>query len=130
MDRAGYEEYLRRFNARDYDGVMDFYGPAPRLDFFGVALRSRAAVKDFYTFLHGHVREEITLTAFAASDDLAAGEVMVKITGTADLTREMLDARGLGGMHPIAPGQVIEMEQFVHYRLRDGLIESVRCTLV
>ncbi|MEH3107016.1 MAG: nuclear transport factor 2 family protein [Sphingomonas fennica] len=130
MDRAGYEDYLRRFNARDYDGVMDYYGEAPKLDFFGVALRSRAEVKDFYRFLHRFVDEEITLLAFAGSDELAAAEVMVKITGRAPLTRAMLDERGLHGMHPIEPGQVIEMEQFVHYRLAaDGRIDGVRCTL-
>jgi hypothetical protein len=48
MNRAAYERYLAAFNARDYDGVGDYYAQPMKLDFFGVSLRSREDLKRFY----------------------------------------------------------------------------------
>lgn len=129
MDRARYEEYLRRFNARDYEGFFDFYGDHPRMDFFGVSLRSLDEVKRFYGFLHRYASERITLTRFAVSEELLAAEGIVRIEGLEDLTAETLAGAGYPQLMPIAKGQVIEMEQFLHYWLRDGKFQAVRCAL-
>ena len=59
ITRSDYDEYARRFNAREYDGVFDFYAPEPRIAFFGVEIRSRDDLKRFYGFLHQYVRETI-----------------------------------------------------------------------
>ena len=130
MTRADYEDYLRCFNARDYDGVFAFYGPDPELSFFGVTLRSLAEVKRFYGFLHAHVTETITLKRFAASDELVALEAGVRIEAMRDLTAEALAAEGYEQFHPMHAGDVIEMEQMIHYHLIDGKFSSVRCALL
>lgn len=65
MNRAAYESYLAAFNARDYDGVSDFYAQPMKLDFFGVSLRSREDLKRFYGFLHSYVKESVTVRNFA-----------------------------------------------------------------
>ena len=130
MTRADYEEYLRRFNARDYDGVFDYYGPDAELSFFGVTLRSRDELKRFYGFLHAYASERITLERFAASDDLVALEAVVRIEGLRDLDAATLAAHGYDGLHPIRAGEVIEMRQMIHYHLRDGRFSSVRCAIL
>lgn len=130
MTREDYERYVAAFNARDYDAVFDFYAENPRMAFFGIEIRTREQLRDFYTFLHRHVRETIAVERFASSDELAAVEGVIRIEGIEELTREVLDANGMQQFFPIAKGEVQEMRQYIHYLLKDGKIESVGCALV
>ena len=90
------------------------------MNFFGVALRSRDDLKRFYSFLHAHVIEGVTVRNFAASDTLTAVDAIVRIEATADLTPEVLAANGCAQFQPMVAGQVIEMRQFIFYTTRDG----------
>ncbi len=47
MNRDDYNRYLAAFNAKDYDGVADFYADPINMDFFGISLRSREDLKPF-----------------------------------------------------------------------------------
>ena len=130
MTREDYDRYVAAFNSRDYDAVFDFYAENPRMAFFGIEITSREQLKDFYGFMHGYVTESVTVERFAGSDEMAAVEAIVRIEATDDLTREVLDARGMGQFFPIAKGEVQEMRQYIHYHLNNGKIESVGCALV
>ncbi|MEO6387434.1 MAG: nuclear transport factor 2 family protein [Croceibacterium sp.] len=130
MTREDYDRYAAAFNARDYDTVFDFYAENPRMAFFGVEISTREQLRAFYSFLHRYVRETITVERFAASEELAAVEGMIRIEATDDLTREILDANGMEQFFPIARGEVQEMRQYIHYHLKDGKIASVGCALV
>ena len=129
MTREDYERYAAAFDARDYDTVFDFYAENPRMAFFGIEITTREQLRAFYTFLHRYVRETIAIERFAASDELAAVEGLIRIEGIADLTREILDARGMQQFFPVRTGEVQEMRQYIHYHLKDGKIESVGCAL-
>lgn len=130
MTREDYDRYAAAFNARDYDAVFDFYADEPRMAFFGIEIRTREELRDFYTFLHTYVKETVEVERFAGSDELAAVEGIVRVEAKADLTREMLDARGLDQFFPISKGEVQEMRQYIHYHLEDGRIKSVGCAIV
>jgi hypothetical protein len=130
MTREDYGRYVAAFNAREYDSVFDFYAENPRMAFFGIEITTRDQLKEFYRFMHRYVKETVTVERFAGSDELAAVEAMVRIEATDDLTREILDARGMQQFFPIAKGEVQEMRQYIHYHLKDGKIESVGCALV
>ena len=90
---------------------------------------SRQALKDFYGFLHDHVKESVTVLNFAASETLTAIDAVIRVEGVKALTREALDARGLHGFFPITAGEVQEMRQFIFYTIMDGLIARVECAL-
>lgn len=130
LSREAYDRYVAAFNAKDYDAVADFYVDPPLMTFFGVEIRSRQALKDFYAFLHDHVNERVRVLNFAASETLTAIDAIIRVEGVKPLTREVLDARGLHGFFPIAVGEVQEMRQFIFYTIKDGLIERVECALV
>jgi hypothetical protein len=130
MTKEDYARYAAAFNARDYDTVFDFYSDTPRMAFFGIQITTRDQLKAFYTFLHGFVTETITVEKFAASDELAAVEGIIRIEAFRDLTREVLDANGMQQFFPIAKGQVQEMRQYIHYHLEGGKIASVGCAIV
>src|SRR5205085_7283572 len=130
MTREDYERYVEAFNARDYDAVFDFYAENPRMAFFGIEITTRQQLRDFYTFLHRYLRETITVERFAASDELAAVEGVIRIEGIADLTRKALGANGMQAFFPIRAGEVQELRQYIHYHLKDGKIISVGAALV
>lgn len=130
MDREQYEDYARKFNARDYDGVFDFYDDNPELSFFGIEIRTRAELKAFYAFLHTYVKETIRIEKFASSDELAAVEGVIRVEGIKDLDTTTLEANGMGNFFPIRAGEVQEMRQYIHYHLHNGKIRSVGCAIV
>ena len=129
LDRAAYDRYLAAFNARDYDGVADFYVDPPRMEFFGIVITSREELKAFYGWLHAFVKESVSVYAFAASDTLTALDADVRIEALRDLTREELDSRGATGFFPIRAGEIQVIRQFIFYTTRDGRIERVECAL-
>ncbi len=129
LTREAYDRYVAAFNAKDYDAVADFYVDPPLMTFFGVEIRSRQALKDFYAFLHHPVKESVTVLNFACSDTLTAIDAVIRVEAVKDLSREALDARGMHGFFPIAVGEVQEMRQFIFYTIKDGLIERVECAL-
>jgi hypothetical protein len=129
IDRARYEQYLSAFNARDYDGVADFYVDPPSMEFFGIVIRSRQELKDFYGWLHSYVNESVRLLNFAASETCTACDAIVRIEAVRDLSREELDARGATGFFPIKAGDVQEIRQFIFYTIKDGRIEKVEAAL-
>ena len=130
MNRADYDRYLAAFNAKDYDAVCDFYAQPMGMDFFGVSIRSRDDMKRFYSFLHAHVHESVSVLNFASSDTLTAVDAIVRIEAYRDLTRETLYANGCGGLYPIMAGDVQELRQFIFYTIADGKIARVECAML
>jgi hypothetical protein len=128
--QADYERYLACFNARDYDGVLGFWAPQFEASFAGVMLRNGAELRRFYAFLHSYIDERIRVDDFIGDERLVALRALVRIEGRRELTRATLEAAGYGGLHPIEPGQVIEMSQLIMYRLEGGRFSKVYCALL
>jgi hypothetical protein len=99
------------------------------MEFFGIVIRSRQELKDFYGWLHSYVKESVTLLNFAASETCTACDAVVRIEAIRDLSREELDAHGAFGFFPIAAGDVQEIRQFIFYTTRNGQIEKVEAAL-
>ena len=130
MTREDYENYLRLFNARDYDGVLDHFTDDAVVEFAGFAFEGRQMVRDFYAFFHAFVDERITLHRFLSDDQSVALEATVRLDGKADLTEDILEARGLKGLFTLNKGQVLEVPQFIHYHLRDGKFAKALCAVL
>lgn len=130
MNRADYDRYLSAFNAKDYDGVADFYAEPMKMDFFGVSLRSRDDLKRFYGFLHSYVKESVTVLNFASSDTLTAVDAIVRIEALRDLPQAVLNANGAGAFHPMTAGQTFELRQFIFYTTRGGKIVQTECAML
>ncbi len=129
MDRRDYDAYLERFNARDYEGVLAFYGDDIEISFAGYSFRTKAQVRDFYAFFHQYVREEIEITRFVSDEATIAMEATVRLTGLKPLTREVLAEHGLERLVGPPPGETIEIPQFIHYHLKDGKLAKALCAV-
>lgn len=130
MNREAYDRYCAAFNAKDYDGVADFYAEPIVIDFFGVAIRNREELKRFYSFLHSYVKETAVVRNFASSDTLTAVDATIRIEGLRDLTAEALAEHGCAQFLPIMAGQVQELRQFIFYTIRDGKIARTECAML
>lgn len=130
MNREQYDAYLGRFNARDYRGVLEYYAPDFEVRFAGVTLHGPRELLDFYGFLHGYLTETITVLDFLSSERLLFIEAAVRIEGRRDLTAAALAQAGYSRLHPLRAGQVIEMRQFIHYRLSGGRFTEAVCAIL
>lgn len=127
MDRLAYQRYLGHFNSRDYDSVVAHFQPEAEVRFGGVVLKGQAAIREFYAFFHEYVIETITVSRFAASDQLVALEATVRLEATRELTSGRLAGQGYPGLVPLSAGEVIEMPQFIHYHMVDGKFSLAVC---
>ena len=132
MTREDYDRYIAAFNARDYDAVFDFYaGTAAHGLFRGRNHHALQQLRDFYGFLHQYVkRNRDGRNASPEATNWRRWKGSCGSKASRDLTREVLDARGMQQFFPIAKGDVQEMRQYIHYHLKDGKIASVGCALV
>ena len=131
MERAEYQRYADAFNARDYDAVYDFYADGAKLAFFGVEIGSREEFRKFYSFLHAHLIETLTILRYASSDELVALEGIIRVEATRDLTEAALEEQGIPTLFAIQKGAVVEMPQYIHYHLDpNGKITQVGCALI
>jgi ketosteroid isomerase-like protein len=130
MNREAYDRYLAAFNAKDYDGVAEFYAEPMKMDFFGVSIRNREDLKRFYGFLHSYVKESVTVRNFASSDTLTAVDAIVRLEAFRDLPAETLAANGCAQFHPMTAGQIFELRQFIFYTIRDGKIAQTECAML
>ncbi len=130
MDLDAYRRYLHKFNERDYEGVLAFFADDFQMQFAGHTFHGRRDFMKFYGFFHAYVSESIRLDAFACSDTLLAVEAQVRLEARGDLTPAMLAAQGLDRIFPLQAGQVIEMNQLIHYRLEHGKFVKVVCAVV
>ena len=129
MDRAAYDDYLARFNARDYDGVLAYYADEFEIAFIGHRLSGRDEVKRFYSFLHAHLSEHITIETFISDERMIAMEAIVRLEGTNPVTPEEQAKAGYGWIGVPPPGVVVEIPQFIHYHLSGGKIVRALCAM-
>jgi len=131
IDRAAFEEYVRRFNSRDYDGVMEYWHSNFTVEFAGYTFHNREEFIDkFYkNFFHRHVNESLHIDAFITNEDYLFIEVRVHLEGKMELTREQAEAAGFGRLQTPPVGKTLEIPQFIHYHVKDGKFVSVVCAI-
>lgn len=127
MSREDFDRYQAAFHAGDYETAFEYYVDEPVVSVFGHKIATRFQLHQLYRFLGQHIHETVHVERFAISDDLIAVEVLVRVKGLRDLDVQSLREHGLYQFHPIGAGEIQLMRNFVHYRLRDGKIESGIC---
>jgi hypothetical protein len=130
MDRKTYDGYLAKFNARDYHGVLEYFAENFEVSFAGYSLRSRAAVLDFYRFLHGYVEETIAIDRFLSDESTLVLEARVHLLGIKDLSPEAARKAGFERLAAPPAGKILVIPQFIHYHLEGGKFVKALCAVV
>ena len=127
MTEADYHRYIAAFNARDYAKLETFFAGDFALENAGFRVEGKPAFREFYAFFHEYCREEVTFKEFFPGRDGFVVNVIICFTGLKDLSREVLDAKGYGGMNAVPTGVAVDVEFYIHYLLdRSGLIRHIK----
>jgi hypothetical protein len=118
MDRASFDEYIRRFNARDLTAFDDFLAPDMHmingtLEFTGVP-----AMRDHYTRIWGTFSEALSVGRYVSDEQHVAIEMEARFTAHRD------DPDSLFG--PVAVGDGFRFRGLILYDLRDGRFSRIR----
>lgn len=81
-------------------------------------------------FFHDYVKESIRVNAQTCSDELLAIEARVRLEAKTDLKPAALAEQGLERIFPLQAGQVAEINQFIHYSMKDGKFVRVVCAVI
>lgn len=129
MTREDYENYLRLFNAKDYDAVFAHFTDDCEVVFAGYCFQGKDTIRKFYDFFHAHTKETITLQRFVAGEDTVALEAIVQLEGLKTITQEMMAGMGMPRLAAMPEGGVFEMQQFIHYHLENGKFKRAMCAI-
>ena len=129
IDRVAFDEYVRRFNSRDYEGVLEYWAKSFTVSFAGYTFHNREEFIDkFYKgFFHQHVNESLHIDQFISNENLLIIEARVHIQTRKELTHDAAVAAGYGNMRTPPLGKTLEIPEFIHYHVADGKFISVVC---
>lgn len=116
---AAFHAYASAFSNADHDRFSAFYTDDVCLELGSVpAIRGKQAIVDFYRSMFARVRENLTMHTVLADEGAIAVDATARFTAVEDAPDFVIDS--------LAKGDSIEGRVFVHYALRDGLIEGIR----
>lgn len=120
MDPLAFREYLREFNAANYDAFARYYAEDVFLSFsHGPTLRGRDAVVAFYRPMHECVKETVEIQFLVMDARHVAAELAAEFHALRDFD---LFTRG-----PLRAGDVVRLTSFVHYDLdSSGRFRQIR----
>ena len=129
MDRLTFDQYINRFNEKDYDGAIDFFSDDIVIRFAGYEILGKDGFFDFYRFFHYFVDERVHIIQFAGDDENVVLDVIVRLKGNRPLTEEILIEKGYERLGALGPGEIREIPQFIHYRIEQGKFKEIRCII-
>jgi hypothetical protein len=129
LNRSEFDKYLGYFNSRDYKNAKSYFADDLVLQFAGYVIKGKKGFSDFYAFFHKYVDERVIVKQFAGDDENVIIDVIVRLEGKKDLTEKQLKENDYERLGAIKKGQIIEIPQFIHYRIVRGLFKEIRCVI-
>lgn len=129
MNRSEFETYLGYFNNRAYEQVHRYFADDIVLKFAGYELAGKNSIRRFYRFFHDHVDEHIIVHQFAGDDENVIIDVTVRLEAKKSLTSAALKANGYERLVSLGRGEVVEIPQFIHYRIEKDQFKEIRCVI-
>ncbi len=126
-NRKDFDEYLAKFNNRNYEGFLAYYADKFEMIHVGGNLKSREEVMKFYDFLHKYIKETVIVDRLIMDRHMVAIEARVQIEGIKELTPKAIACSDYPRLTPLRVGQIAVIPQFIHYHIVDGKIVKVEC---
>jgi ketosteroid isomerase-like protein len=115
---AAFRTYCSAFSNADFERFPTFYTDDVHLQLGPMPIVRRQGIIDFYRPMFARVREHLTIHSVAATDDAIELDATTRFTAIHDAPDFVVGA--------LQQGEYIEGRVFVSYRLRGGLICSIR----
>lgn len=129
MNRSEFEKYLGHFNNRAYEKFLRCFADDIVLRFAGYELAGKKSIRRFYRFFHDHVDEHIIVHQFAGDDENVIIDVTVRLEAKKTLTSAALKVNGYERLVSLRRGEVVEIPQFIHYRIEKDQFKEIRCVI-
>lgn len=118
MDKARFDSYIARFNARDETAFDDFIHPELRMQNGGLVFHGVEGMKQHYAWIWRTFEEVLDVQRFVSDDDTIAIEMKTYFTA-----QRADDDTPFG---PVVEGDRFEFHGVIMYRMRDGLFGDIR----
>lgn len=117
MERARFDEYIRRFNAEDASAFDDFLCPDMRMQNGGLHYQGVQAMKDHYARIWGRFRETLNVLRYVSSGDAVAVSLHTRFDVLVD------DPDTLFGS--VRKGEAFDYRGVVMYQLVNGRFQEI-----
>mgnify|MGYP000901341730 CR=1 FL=1 len=118
MERARFDDYIRRFNAQDATAFDDYIHPELRMQNGGMVFHGVQGMKDHYRWIWRSFRETLDVQRFVSDDESLAVEMQTHFEALRD------DADTPFGS--VVAGEQFDYHGVIMYRMRDGLFGDIR----
>ncbi len=120
---------MEHFNTRDYEKVHRYFADDIVLKFAGYEFAGKNSIRRFYRFFHDHVDEKIIVHQFAGDDKNVVIDVTARLEAKKALTPATLKENGYERLVALRQGQVVEIPQFIHYRIEKDQFIEICCVI-
>jgi len=117
VDRAAFDDYIQRFNAKDLTTFDDYYLPDCRMVNGTLELLGVSAVQEHYRPLWSQFREEVSIERFVMDDDTIAIKMWAHFTALDD------NPQALFG--PVKSGETFDFRGIIMYWVQDGRFANI-----
>jgi hypothetical protein len=118
MDRATFDDYITRFNARDMTAFEQYIHPELRMQNGGLVFHGIQGMKDHYQWIWATFSEALDVQQFVSDDKRIAIEM-----------KAHFEAEVAGTDTPfgdVVPGEMFDFHGLIMYQLEDGRFRDIR----
>lgn len=118
MNRETFDNYIRRFNARDRTAFDDYIAPGLHMQNGTLHFDGRQGMKDHYALIWASFSEELTVERFVSDTDTVAIQMWTHFTALADNPESLFG--------PVSKGESFDFRGLIMYRLADGQFADIK----
>ena len=118
MDRATFDDYITRFNARDMTAFEEYIHPEMRMQNGGLVFHGVQGMKDHYEWIWKTFSEELDVQRFVSDTDTIAIEMKAHFVAQVDGTDTPFG--------DVVAGEQFDFHGLIMYRMRDGKFGDIR----
>jgi hypothetical protein len=117
--RAAFLAYTRAFSEAEFDIFSGYYTDDVILELGSVPpIHGKSGIIDYYRKMFQEVREDLKINRLVADNDGIAAEFTARFTAIKDALEFTVA--------PLKKGESINLDVFVHYTLRNGLMSHIQ----
>lgn len=118
MKREDYDDYVRRFNAKDVTAFERYLSPTVRVWNGETYYTGIDGMKAHYAKIWAHFIETLNVLRFVSDDDTVAVELRTDFEATSDAQDTPVG--------PVRKGERLQFNGVVLYEVEDGLFTSIK----
>jgi hypothetical protein len=118
MDRATFDDYIRRFNERDASAFDDYIAPDMQMLNGGLRLTGAEGMKQHYAKIWSSFSEELHVERFVSDEETLAIRMWTHFTALRD------DPDSTFG--PVEKDETFDFRGLILYHLEDGLFTQIQ----